>query len=108
MGKAEILHQIKEAEEKVRAMTKEAEEKRKQLQAEGKRRALGKIDAAEAAQRKQSEARIAEAQGRIAQRRKALVDDGARKAESLAADARRNSAKVKEFVLTEFERAVDA
>ena len=51
MEKAEILQQIKDAEEKVRIATKDAEERRKQLQAEGKRRSIEKLESAEAALR---------------------------------------------------------
>ena len=108
MGKAEILQQIKAAEEQVRTMVKDAEERRKQLQAEGKRRALEKIESADSLLKKQLEARTAEAQARVEVRRKALLEEGAKKDEVLAAGAKRNSAKVKEFVLTEFEWAADA
>ncbi|MCU0859317.1 MAG: hypothetical protein MUE55_01855 [Thermoplasmata archaeon] len=108
MGKAEILHQIKVAEEQVRAMTREAEEKRKQLQAEGKRRALEKVEAADAALRKHTDSVIAESQARIDGRKKAMLEEGRRKAEALTAGAKARSGKVKEFVLTEFESAIDA
>lgn len=108
MGKAEILQQIKAAEEQVRTMVKDAEERRKQLQAEGKRRALEKIESADSLLKKQLEARTAEARARVEIRRKALLEEGAKKAEALSASAKRNSAKLKDFVLTEFERAADA
>lgn len=100
MGKAEILQQIKAAEEQVRTMVKDAEERRKQLQAEGKRRALEKIESADSLLKKQLEARTAEARARVEIRRKALLEEGAKKAEALSAGAMRNSAKVKDFVLT--------
>jgi len=108
LGKAEILQQIKDAEEKVRATTKEAEERRKQLQAEGKKKALERIETAEAALRKDSDSRLAEAISRIERQKKALLDEGVRKADALASNARQRMGKAKEFVLTEFERAADA
>lgn len=108
MGKAEILHQIKVAEEQVRAMTREAEEKRKQLQADGKRRALEKVEAADAELRKHTDSVIAESQARVHGRKKAMLEEGRRKAEALTAGAKARSGKVKEFVLTEFESAIDA
>jgi len=108
LGKAGILQQIKIAEEKVRAVTKEAEEKRKQLQAEGKRRSIEKIESAEAALRKEIDSKMSEARSRVERRRKAMLDEGARRAESVAADARQKMGKAKEFVLAEFERAIDA
>lgn len=108
MGKAEILQQIKDAEEKVRAVTKEAEERRRQLQAEGKRRAIEKVDAADAALRKDIDSRVSEAKSRIERRKKAMLDEGAKKADALAVSARQRMGKAKEFVLTEFERAIDA
>ncbi len=108
MGKQEILQQIKDAEEKVRLAAREAEEKRKQLQAEGKRRALEIIEGAEESIRKEYEARIAEAKAQLELRRKALLDEGSRKAEALASSARQRMGRAREFVLTEFERAVDA
>lgn len=108
LEKAEILQQIKDAEEKVRAATKDAEEKRRQLQAEGKRKAIEKVDAADAALRKSLDSRIAEAKARIETRKKALLEEGSRKADALTSSARQKTAKAREFVLTEFERAVDA
>ena len=108
LGKAEVLQQIKEAEEKVRVVTKEAEEKRKQLQAEGKRKAIEKIDAADAALRKEHESKFSEARSRVERRKKVVLDDGAAKAEKLAAQASQRMGKAKEFVLSEFERAIDA
>lgn len=108
LGKAEILHEIKVAEERVRVMTKEAEERRKQLQAEGKRLALQKTEAAEAALRKQLEADVSEAQARTRLRKKALLEEGQRRADALAESARKRAPESKEFVITEFERAIDA
>ncbi len=108
MGKAEILHQIKAAEERVRGMITEAEEKRKQLQAEGKRRALAEIERADATLRKEIDARLAETKSQAEVRKRAILDEGARRAEALSANARRNIGKAKEFVLSEFERAIDA
>lgn len=108
MEKAEILQQIKDAEEKVRIATKEAEERRKQLQAEGKRRSIEKLESAEAALRKELDSRISEAKSRIDTQKKALLDEGTRKAEALTSNARQRMGKAREFVLTEFERAVDA
>lgn len=108
MGKAEILHEIKTAEEQVRAMTKEAEEKRKQLQAEGKRLALQKTETAESALRKKLEAETAEAQARTDVKKKVLLEEGQKRADALTASARKRVPEAKEFVLTEFERAVDA
>jgi len=108
LGKAEILQQIKDAEERVRVLTKEAAERRKQLQAEGKRKAIEQIDAADAALRKDAEQKVSEARSRIERRKKALLDEGSRKAEALMATARQRTGKAKEFVLTEFERAIDA
>jgi vacuolar-type H+-ATPase subunit H len=108
LGKADILRQIKDAEERVRIMTKEAEEKRRQLQAEGKRAAILRTDGAEAALRKQLDAKMAEAQSRIDQRKKALLAEGEKNAAALTATAQNRMGAAKEFVLSEFERTVDA
>lgn len=108
MGKAEILHQIKDAEDQVRKMSREAEEKRKQLQAEGKRLAIQKVDAAEAALRKQIDAKVAEVQRQIEGRKKALLEEGAKKAAAITLTAKGRMAETKAFVISEFERAVDA
>jgi len=108
LEKAEILQQIKDAEEKVRVATKEAENRRKQLQAEGKRKGIEKLEAAETAMRKERDSRVSDAKSRIETKKKALLDEGARKAEDLTSNARQRMGKAKEFVLTEFERAVDA
>ncbi len=108
MGKAEILHQIKVAEEQVRKMTREAEDRRKQLQAEGKRLAMQRVEGAEAALRKQLDSKVAEAQRQVEGRKKVLLDEGAKKAAALASTAKRRMADTKAFVVSEFERAVDA
>ena len=108
LGKAEILKQIKDAEEKVRTMTKEAEERRKQLQAEGKRTAIQRTEAAAAALRKKLDSEVAEAQAQIDVRKKALLEEGNKKASALTSNAHLKMSQAKEFVLSEFERAVDA
>jgi len=108
MGKAEILQRIKDAEAKVRAMTREAEEKRKQLQAEGKRKALEMTEAAESDLRRRLDAEIASAKANIEQRKAAVMEEGHRKASVLLSGAKQRAASAKEFVLSEFERAVDA
>ncbi|MGQ9587092.1 MAG: hypothetical protein ACUVT7_01745 [Thermoplasmata archaeon] len=108
MGKAEILQEIKTAEEKVRAMTSEAEERRRQLQAEGKRLALEKIDRAEAELRRQLDAELAEAHSRIDSRRRLLLEEGTKKATAFISVAHQRMGAAKEFVLSEFERAIDA
>ena len=108
MGKAEILQEIKEAEAKVRTMTKDAEEKRKQLQADGKRKALEMIEKANADAAAKNETRIAAAKVDIGRRKKAALEVGAKKADALISNARKKMAVAKEFVLSEFERAADA
>lgn len=107
LGKAAILKQIKTAEEQVRRMTKEAEEKRKQLQAEGKSAAIQRTDGAEATLKKRLDTEVAEAQARIDARKKTFLEEGNKKAGALTSSARRKMSEAKEFVLTEFERAVD-
>ena len=108
MGKAEILIDIKKAEEKVRAMALDAEEKRKQLQADGKRRALVILDTAEASMRAESDAKIAKAKADLDARKRIIMDQGAKSASALAIEARQKMKGAKEFVLSEFERAGDA
>jgi vacuolar-type H+-ATPase subunit H len=108
VGKAEILHELKDAEAKVRSLNKEAEERRKQLQAEGKRLAIQKIDSSDAALRKELDSKIVQARSRIDDRKKILLEDGGRKAATLTSNARKRMTQSKEFVISEFERAVDA
>ncbi len=108
MGKAEILHQIKEAEAKVRAMTKEAEEKWKQLQAEGKRRALEMTEKAEAENAAKNDLLVAAASVDIAKSKKVALEEGAKRASTRAASARKKISAAEDLVLSEFERAADA
>lgn len=108
MAKADILRQIKEAEESVREMTKGAEERRKALQAEGKRAAIQRAEEAEAGIRKRLEAEAAKSLAEIERRKKAILEDGIRKAEALTSTARGRMDDAKKYVLSEFERAVDA
>jgi len=108
LGKADILRQIKEAEEKVREITEGAEERRKALQAEGKRAAIQKAEGAETELRKQLEAETAKAMAEIERRRKTILEDGIRKADVLTSTARGRMNEAKKYVLSEFERAADA
>jgi vacuolar-type H+-ATPase subunit H len=108
MGKADILNQIREAEMKVEATLEAAEERRRQLQADGKRRTLEIVEAAEAALKKETDSRLSAAKGEIEARKKAVLEEGERRAEALATNAKRSTVKVKAFVLSEFERAADA
>lgn len=89
-------------------MAKEAEEKRKQLQAEGKRAAILKIESEEASIRKELDQRLADAAAQVERKKKALLAEGERKAASLREAAKKRMPTAKEFVLSEFERAVDA
>ena len=108
MGKADILNQIREAEMKVEATLRGAEERRKQLQADGKRRALERVEAAEAELKKEIDSRMTTAKAQIDARKKAVLEEGGRRAEALATNAKRSTVKAKAFVLSEFERAADA
>lgn len=108
MGKAEILQQIKLTEAKVRTMTLGAEERRKQLQAEGKRRALEILELSDSSAKAASESKTAKAKTELEKRKKSLVDDGKRKAEALAESARKRMPSAKEYVISEFERASNA
>lgn len=108
MGKADILRQIKDAEARVREMTEEAEERRKALQAEGKRAALQKAEAADAELRRRLEAETARAKAEIEEHRKTILEGGFRTAEGLKSSARGRMEDAKKYVLSEFERAADA
>jgi len=108
MSKAAILNQIREAEEKVEAVIKQAEETRRSLQAEGKRRALEKVEAAEASMMKDIDTRRASAGALIEARKNKALEEGRRRAEALESNAKRSAVKVKSYVLAEFERAADA
>ena len=88
-------------------MVKEAEDRRKQLQAEGKRRAIEKTEVAEAQLRAQLDSEMTAARARIDKNKRALLEKGATKAESMTSAARKNMDAAKKFVLTEFERATD-
>ena len=108
LGKAEILREIKVAEEKVRKLATEAEEKRRQLQAEGIRRFLEKIERADAELRKELDSQIVSAKSRIDDRKKSQLEEGNRAAQNLSLEAKKRMVVAKEFVLSEFERAIDA
>ena len=108
MSKADILDQIRKTEEKVDATIKQAEEKRKALQAEGKRRALEKIESSEASLMKELEAKRVSTMAQVEARKKKILEEGKRRAEALESNAKRSTVKVEAFVLAEFERAIDA
>ena len=108
MGKANILNQIREAEVKVEVTLREAEDRRKQLQAEGKRLAFQRAEAAGAELKKDLDSRMSSAKTQIEARKKAVLEEGERRAEALVTNAKRSTVKAKTFVLSEFERAADA
>ncbi len=70
--------------------------------------AIQKTDAAESVLRTKLEAKAAEAQARTNLRKKELLEEGQKRADALTANARKRMRDAKDFVLTEFERAVDA
>jgi len=108
LGKAEILREIKVAEEKVRSMIAEAEEGRKQLQADGKRIALQRTEAAGKELRQQTDSKLAVAQTRIDEQKKRLLQEGQARADAVVSAARKKMCDAEGFVLSEFERAADA
>lgn len=108
MTKAEILAQIKKAEDDAKSIIAEAKElKIKKIQ-ESKNKARELIKSAETDSVKLSEQRIARAKQQFKSEKESLLKTGLAEAETIKSDASKNIKKTTDYLFEQFERAINA
>ncbi len=108
MTRAEILSEIKQAEEEAKKMVMLANEAKTQRISEAKIQSREIIKQAEEEATKYYVSEINRAKEQIKKERETITEKGLKTAEDVKARARKNIAKANKFILAEFERAVNA
>ncbi|MBU4492723.1 MAG: ATP synthase archaeal subunit H [Euryarchaeota archaeon] len=105
MTRAEILSEIKRAEEEAKNLVAQANEARNQRISEAKVQARDILKKAEEEALRYAASEISRAREIIKEEREKIVEKGAEVAEDIKNKARKNITKATKFILTEFERA---
>lgn len=108
MTKAEILIQIKKAEEDARSMISEGNEAKAKKILEARSKAREIINIARQESIRDSEQKISQAKDHIRSEKKIKLQEGDVKAESIIEKANNNIAKATDFLIDQFERAINA
>ena len=108
MTRAEILSEIKRAEEEAKSLVAQANETKSKKISEAQAQAREIIRMAEEEARQSAESTISEARKSIKEEREKIVQAGIAEAEGIKNKSKKNVPKATKFILTEFERAVDA
>ncbi len=105
MTRAEILSEIKRAEDESKNLVAQANEARNQSISEAKAKAREIIRQAEEEALSFAGDEMGRARETIKEEREKLLEKGALSAEELKKKAKKNVAEATKFILTEFERA---
>lgn len=108
MTKAEILSEIKVAEEEAKASVARAIEAKNKKISDAQAQSRDIIRSAEEEARKDADSEIRKAKSLIKEEREKIIQKGKAEAEAIKAKAKNNVPQATKFILTEFERAVDA
>ncbi len=108
MTRAEILSDIKQAEEEAKKLVLQANEARIQKINETKAESREIIKRAECEAQQYAESEMSKAREIIKQEKEKIIGKGALEAEDTKKKAKKNITKATKFILTEFERAVNA
>ncbi len=108
MTRAEILSEIKRAEEESKALVSLAVEAQDQKISEAQAQSRDIIKSAEEEAQKYAESETNAARKKIKEERENLIEKGIKEANEVKNEAKTNIAKATKFMLTEFEREVDA
>ncbi len=108
MTRAEILSEIKRAEEDARAMVAEAIEAKNKKLSEAKVQAREIIRKAEEEAARLAESQVNEARKAIQEEKQKIIEKGNVEASAIKQKAKKNVTKATKFILTEFERAANA
>jgi len=108
MTRAEILSEIKQAEEEAMAIVAGANEAKNKKLSEAHAESREILKKAEEEAQKYAELEINKARKEIDKEREKIIEKGAAEAEENRKNAKKNVTKATRFILTEFERAVNA
>jgi V/A-type H+-transporting ATPase subunit G/H len=108
MTKAEILSEIKVAEEDAKTSVASAIEEKNKKISEAQAQSRDIIRSAEVEAQKYADSEVSKAKALIKEDREKIIQKGKAEAEAIKAKAKKNVAPATKFILTEFERAVDA
>ena len=108
MTRAEILLEIKRAEDEAKALVAQSSEIKIRKISEAKAQSREIIKSAEEDAQKYAESEIIETKKHIKVDREKITAKGKVEAEEIKNKAKKNVKKATEFILTEFERAVNA
>jgi V/A-type H+-transporting ATPase subunit G/H len=108
MTRAEILTEIKQAEEEAKKLVAQANEARIQKINETKAKSRENLKRSEYEAQQYAESKMSRAREIINQEKGEIIEKGALEAENTKKKAKKNITKATKFILTEFERAVNA
>ena len=108
MTRAEILSEIKQAEEEAKKLVIQANEARTLKISEARAQSREIIKNAEEKASQYSVSEISRAREKVKNERELIIEKGLKAAEDVKGKARKNIPKANKFILTEFERAVNA
>ena len=108
MTRAEILSEIKQAEEDVKAMVAKATEAKNKQIVDARVQAKEILRKAEEEAQKKAESTINDARKNIQKEKEAIKNKGIQEAQALKEKSKKNVDKGTKFILTEFERAANA
>ncbi len=108
MTKIEILSEIKRAEDEVKTLVAGANEAKNKKMSEAQAQSREIIRKAGEEARKNAESEINAARKKIREEREKIIQKGVQEASEIKKKAKKNVAKATEYILTEFERTVDA
>ncbi len=108
MTRDEILSEIKKAENDAKTMVAASNESKNRKMAEAGAQAREIIRKAEEDARKYAESEISAARKKIKEEREKIIEKGIDEASQVKKKAKNNVANATNYILTEFERAVDA
>jgi|SRR3990172_3806662 len=108
MTRAEILLEIKRAEDEAKALVAQSSEIKIRKISEAQAQSREIIKSAEEEAQKYAESEISETKKHIKVDREKITAKGKEDAEGIKNKAKKNVKKATEFILTEFERAVNA
>ncbi|VVB89553.1 Uncharacterised protein [uncultured archaeon] len=108
MTRAEILSEIKKAEEEAKAMVAQAAEAKNKKISEAKMAVREIMRKAEEDAAGIAESQINEARKRIQEEKGKIIEKGNLEASEIKQKARKNITKATKFILTDFERAANA
>lgn len=108
MTKAEILSEIKVAEDEAKTSVARAIEAKNKKISDAQAQSRDIIRNSEVDAQKHADSEVSKAKALIKEDREKIIQKGRADAEAIKAKAKNNVAHATKFILTEFERAADA